>query len=91
MGLLRTLFIILLVYYGLKFIAKYILPLIITQAITKVQENMKNQYSQQQPQTKAGETSVDFAPKPPSTNQKVGEYIDFEEVDSKTNPKSKWN
>lgn len=89
MGLLRTLFIILLVYYGLKFIAKYILPLIITQAISKVQENMKNQYKEQQPKTKEGETIVDFAPKPPLSNQQVGEYIDFEEVDSKTNNKSK--
>lgn len=89
MGLLRTLLIILLVYYGLKFIAKYILPLIITQAISKVQENMKNQHKQQQPQAKEGETIVDFAPKPTTNNQQVGEYIDFEEVDSKTNQKSK--
>lgn len=89
MALLRTILIILLVYYGLRFIAKFIFPIIVKKAVSKVEENLKNQYKQQQPQSKEGEISVDYAPKPPSSNQKVGEYIDFEEVDSKTNHKSK--
>ncbi len=89
MGLIRTILIILIVYYGLKFVSKYILPFVLKQAVNKVQNNMKNQQEQQQKsKTPVGETSVDYAPKNDSSNNKVGEYIDFEEVDSK-NKKTK--
>jgi len=85
MGLLRTILIILLVYYGLKFISKYILPIILRNAVNKAQNNMKNHF-EQEPKSKVnvGETSVDYAPKNKSSNSNVGEYIDYEEVDSET-------
>ncbi len=88
MGLLRTILIIIIIYYGLRIISKYILPIILRQAVNKVQNNMKEQFEQQQkPNRPVGETSVDYAPKNDSSNNEVGEYIDFEEVDKEKSKK----
>jgi len=85
MGLLRTLLIILIIYYGLKFISKYLMPFVFNKTMQKVQKNMKNKFDKEQnPSTNVGETSIEYAPKNESSNNKVGEYIDFEEVDSET-------
>jgi len=66
-------------------VVKYILPFVLKKAVDKVQNNMKNQQEQREnPDKPVGETSVDFAPKNDTSNNKVGEYIEFEEVDSKT-------
>jgi hypothetical protein len=82
MGLLRTILIIIIVYYGLRIIAKYILPIVLRQAVNKVQNNMRDQFEQQEKTNRSvGETSVDYAPKNDSSSKEVGEYIEFEEVD----------
>jgi len=85
MGLLRTILIIIIVYYVLKFVSKYILPIILKKAVNKVQKDMNSQFeNENHKSTKIGETSVDYAPKNNSSNNNVGEYIDYEELDSKT-------
>jgi len=85
MGLFRTILIIIIVYYVLKFVSKYILPIILKKAVNKVQKDMNNQFEQEQKsKVNVGETSVDYAPKNNSSNNNVGEYIDYEELDSKT-------
>jgi len=85
MGLLRTILIIVIVYYVLKFISKYLLPIFLKQAIHKTQDRMNNQSKKENYEdAKVGETSVEYAPKNKSSNNNVGEYIDYEEVDSKT-------
>jgi len=86
MGLIRTILVITIVYYILKFISKYLLPIFLKQAINKTQDRMNNQpKNENYKNTKVGETSVDYAPKNESSKNNVGEYIDYEEVDSKTN------
>jgi len=90
MGLLRTILIIIIIYYGLRIISKYILPIILRKAVNKVQNNMRDQFEQQQKTKRpVGETSVDYAPKNNSGNVEVGEYIDFEEIDEEKSKKSK--
>jgi len=82
---MKIILIIIIVYYGFQFVVKYILPFVLKKAVDKVQNNMKNQQEQREnPDKPVGETSVDFAPKNDTSNNKVGEYIEFEEVDSKT-------
>ncbi|WP_139959401.1 DUF4834 family protein [Flavicella sediminum] len=83
----RTIGIILLVIYGLKFIARYVLPFVLTRAVKKAQEraqqNQSNYQSQQQ-ETKVGETIIDKKTvhnKQSNTDNTVGEYVDYEEVD----------
>jgi len=85
MGLLRTLFVILIIYYALKIVSRYILPIILKSAVNNVQKNMNKQQVPKQDDTKVGETTVDYTPNTTSKTSNVGEYIDFEEVkDTKT-------
>ena len=83
MGLLRTLLIILVVYYGLKLVARYVFPYLLKRAVSKVQKNMNSQHTQQEDKSKVGQTTVNYKPKTSSGNSKPGEYIDFEEIDDK--------
>lgn len=79
-GLLRTLMYIILFYYAFKFLARLFLPVLLKKVVEKASENMRNpQTNQNQGNSKATDTAQ-AAAKPKST-QKVGEYIDFEEVD----------
>ena len=86
MGLLRTLFIFVIVYYFFRFAARVFGPLLIKKAVHKMQQKAQKQYKASQKTetsaTKEGETIIDK--KPNSTNQgnnSVGEYVDFEEID----------
>lgn len=84
MGLLRTILVILLIYYGFKMISRYILPFFLKRFIKNVQNraNQQQQSQQQQQDMKVGETVIDK--KPQDTNQSnnsVGDYVDYEEVD----------
>ena len=81
-GLIKTLAILFIIYYGFKIIARYILPIFIKRTINKMEDRFKAQQEAQQPQGKVGETIIDKSPqnkrKPTSTD---GDYIDFEEVE----------
>ncbi len=83
MGLLRTILVILLIYYGFKMISRYLLPFFLKRFIKNVQNRANQQeQNQEQPEVKVGETVIDK--KPQDTNQSnnsVGDYVDYEEVD----------
>ena len=84
MGLLRTLLIILLIYYGLKLVARFAFPHVMkrfTNNMEKRFNEQKDQMSRDHQQTKVGETVIDKAPRDQKGSQSVGEYVDFEEVD----------
>lgn len=76
-GFLRTLGIIVLVYYLFKFAMRIFAPIIMQKAVNKMQEKMQNQYKQQQDQHSNTASSQKEMPK---EKKKVGEYIDYEEV-----------
>lgn len=87
-GFVRTLLIIMLVYYGFKILSRLLAPYIIKQVNKKAQERFRDQFSkyeqqqQQKSHTKEGETTIDKMPnKNKSSNKDVGEYVDFEEID----------
>jgi len=86
-GFLRTLLIILAFYYALKVVTRLAAPYIMRYFGSKMQEryggnfNYQNRQSQTQ-RPKEGETVIDKMPKQEqSSNSKVGEYIDFEEIE----------
>ena len=84
MGLLRTIAIILLVYYGLKIIGRFAFPMIFKRFVSKFEEKVRNQQQQQapQPNEEIGETSIDKKPNPTKeSNSDVGDYVDYEDVD----------
>jgi len=89
MGLLRTILIILLVYFGLKILSRLFAPVLLKFVAKKAEQRFgdqfggfQNQNRAQSKQGKAGETVIDKMPnKNKKANDKVGEYIDYEEIE----------
>lgn len=90
MGLLRTILIILLVYFGVKILARLFAPILMRFMAKKAQEKFGEQFGgfqnqankRQKQQQKEGETVIDKMPNQnKNSNDKVGEYIDYEELD----------
>lgn len=87
MGLLRTILIILIVYYAFRFLARIFAPVLIKRVLGNMQKKAQKRYNQYNKQTyntptKEGDTIIDK--KPSSKNEgksSVGEYVDFEEID----------
>ncbi|MEZ4792333.1 MAG: DUF4834 family protein [Gelidibacter sp.] len=85
-GLLRTILIIVLVYYGLKILMRLLAPYMVQYMSKKMQEGFGEQFHQHQNtdrnRPKDGETVIDKMPHQQKTSdKKVGEYIDYEEID----------
>lgn len=90
MGLLRTILIILLIWFGLKILTRLFAPFLMRFVAKKAEEKFGQQFggfqnqSQQHEEKKRreGETVIDKMPEQgKSSNEKVGEYIDYEEID----------
>jgi hypothetical protein len=89
MGLLRTVLILLLIYFGVKILARLFAPILLRFVAKKAEKKFGQQFGGfQQPnekqarRRKEGETVIDKMPeKHKTSNDDVGEYIDFEEVD----------
>lgn len=84
MGLLKTIFFILLFYYGFKFLAKLFAPFLMKKVSDTIQKKAEQQFGGQQQKSvvKEGETIIDKAPRAnQQSKNSVGEYVDFEEID----------
>jgi len=86
MVLLQTILIVILVYYGLKLLGKWLAPKLLNYAVKKTNERFGQQFGNYQDfdrtQEREGETTVSQKPHRKSNpSKKVGEYIDFEEID----------
>ena len=82
-NLLRTIAIIILVIYALRVLGRLFAPLLLRYVAKKAEKKFSEQFkqhAQNQQQPKEGETVIDKASKT-KPSKKVGEYIDFEEVD----------
>lgn len=85
-GFVRTILIIVLVWYAIKILTRLFAPFLMRYMSNKVQQKFEGQFGQQQqrqqPKQKEGETVIDKIPnRDSSSNSKVGEYIDYEEVE----------
>jgi len=82
MGLIKTLLIIGIIYYGFKFLARMFGPLLMKKAVDKMQQKANQNYNNQQSTVKEGETVIDKKPNTTErVNEDVGDYVDFEEID----------
>lgn len=77
---IRTILIIILIYYAFKILARIFLPFLMRKMMQKAGQSFQKQAEQFQQQQKQQQ-----APPPnqevPKSKKKVGEYVDFEEVD----------
>jgi len=82
-GFLRTLLVIVIIYFAIRIFTRYILPLLVDKGVKNMQQKMNNQYRQQQKnQRKEGEVTVEYKnSNARNGKENKGEYIDFEEVD----------
>ena len=82
MGLLKTIAIIIIVYYAFKFIGKYIMPLFLKKMVENVEKKMKDQQQNQYKKEdgKVGETVIAKKPQTKQSNKEVGDYVDYEDV-----------
>ncbi|MGY5846768.1 DUF4834 family protein [Salegentibacter sp. HM20] len=87
-GVLKTILIILLVYFGFKILIRWFGPLILKWFLKKAGKQFQSQFDQFQQQSRGrssqpeGKVSIDKKPKNNRRgNKKVGEYIDYEEID----------
>lgn len=84
MGFLRTILILLFIYYAFKFLARLFAPLLMKKMVNKMKQKAEQQFQNQQQKTtvKEGETVIDKRPgQTKQSNKDIGEYVDFEEVD----------
>lgn len=88
MAFLKTVLIIIMVYYLFKILARMLAPKIINYAAKKTEAHFKEQFGQfhQQPpsqgEDRVGDVIIEKKPaKKGATSENVGDYIDFEEID----------
>lgn len=84
MGLLKTIFFLLLFYYAFKFLARLLAPFLMKKAAETIKKKTAEQFRNQQPKSnvKEGETIIDKTPRSNQQNtNSVGEYVDFEEIE----------
>lgn len=83
-GFLRTILILILVYYALKWLGRILFPVLFQKAVKNFEEKASayQHYPDTDPKVKEGETVIDKTPRQNrGSNNRVGEYVDFEEVD----------
>jgi hypothetical protein len=83
-GFVRTILIILLVYFGIKILSRLFAPIIFKYVTKKAEKRFGQQFGgfqKNEPPEKEGETTIDKMPKKKSSNKDVGEYVDYEEID----------
>jgi len=80
---IKTLVIIAVIYYGFRFVARYVFPLLLDKGIKNMQNKVYEQQRQKQRSTRApGEVTVEESNRQGrSASQNKGEYVDFEEVE----------
>ena len=73
---------IVLIYYSLKMIGRYVFPYLIKRFMGKMETRMNQQQGfEKEEDITIGETVIDTKPKDKTSNKDVGEYVDYEEVD----------
>lgn len=80
-GFVRTLAIIAIIYFGIKLITRYVMPILIDKGVKNMQQKMQNQQRQQQAKRPEGEVTIEKNKANRGFSSDKGDYVDFEEVD----------
>ena len=76
---------ILIVFYGFKFLIRFLAPRIVDNAANKIYQDMQNKSTSSEGRTvRKGDMTIDYSNKKPKQfGRKEGDYIEFEEIDDK--------
>ena len=84
-AILKTILIVLLVYYGLKLLWRLLAPYAMRYIAKKASQKFESAFGQnpfqQQSAKKEGNISVEKTTENTKSSKVVGEYVDFEELD----------
>lgn len=85
-GIIKTLFYMIAFYYIFRFLAKLFLPLLVKKAVEKAGQNFQQQQNPQDNswQKAASKDEIIYNTvnvKKPRETKKVGDYVDYEEID----------
>ena len=82
MGFLRTILIIMLIYYGIKFLGRLLAPVLLKRFAKKMQDRFQQQYQDpQNPPQEEGKVTLEKTNTSTKTKlNDVGDYVDFEEL-----------
>jgi hypothetical protein len=86
-GIVKTIFYIMMFYYVFKFLAKLFLPIVVKKVVQKAGENFQQQqqYAQNNSWNKTNTKDeiiyTTANTKNPKETKKVGDYVDYEEID----------
>lgn len=78
-SLIRTLLIFAGIYYGFKLIFRFLVPFLLKRFIQKHGANYSQQSSNSN-RKKDGEVNINSRPNSKSEKEKLGDYVDFEEI-----------
>ncbi|KLT64065.1 MULTISPECIES: DUF4834 family protein [Pedobacter] len=81
MGLIKFIFIAILVLWIIRMLIKLILPMLFSNLVSKAQQQAGGQGQQQKRSKPEGSISIDYMP-PQQTGKtdKLGDFVDYEEV-----------
>ena len=73
------------IYYGFKFLMRFLAPKIVDNAANKIYQDMQNKSASNEGRTvRKGDMTIDYSNKKPKQfGRKEGDYIEFEEIDDK--------
>ena len=79
------LMVLLAVYYGFKFLMRFIAPRVVDNAANKIYQDMQNREASKDRRTvRKGDVTIDYTNKKPKQFDRTdGDYIEFEEIDDK--------
>ena len=88
MGVVRTILIILLIYYGFKFLTRLLATIILKKMVNKMGSNFQSSFTnfskQAHSQKKEGDITIEKSTKKEKNTKSkkdIGDYIDYEEID----------
>lgn len=81
-NLLKTITVLVLIYYTFKWLIRLLAPFLVKKVMDIMQKKAADQFGNTNRDTvKRGETVIDKKPAQQESNDAVGEYIDFEEIE----------
>lgn len=83
MGIIKFLFITILILWVIRLLLRLVFPLVLKSVFNKMQDQQQGQGSQRQRGSKPeGSISIDYVPPQPKQGNadKLGDFVDYEEV-----------
>jgi len=86
-GLVKTILIIMLIYFGVKILARLFAPFLVKYVAKKAEQRFDDQFGkfqrkqQNEKPKREGEVTIDKMPNTKTSNKDVGDYVDYEEVE----------